>query len=93
MSRIYRGQTVQLRFETGMSLVGATATKILYKKPGATTESFWTATVDGTELVYTTSTADLDTVGDWQFQPYAEFGAAKRPGDTIIIQTVEEPLY
>jgi len=64
---IHTGQLVELRVDTTISLVGATETKIKYRKPNGETGT-WDATVDGDELVYETQAADLNKAGLWKIQ-------------------------
>lgn len=82
MGKIYVGtEGLMIKVETGISLSGATVTKLKVKKPSGT-EVEWTATVDGTKLVYVTQAGDLDEEGLYKIQAYVELGALKILGDT-----------
>ena len=95
MTPLYKNQSVELRIETNNATLGsAIVTRILYSKPGEPRiEGYWTATVSGTELRYTTDANDLDRLGEWWFQPYAEYtGGLLKFGSPLIKQRVEDPL-
>lgn len=59
----------QISLDTGISLTGATVTRILYKKPNGI-KGFWTATVSGTSLQYQLQNGDIDQDGIWEIQAY-----------------------
>lgn len=59
----------QISLDTGISLTGATVTRILYKKPNGI-KGFWTATVLGTSLQYQLQNGDIDQHGIWEIQAY-----------------------
>ena len=61
-----------LEFDTGENLSTATSVSITVTKPDGTSV-FWTATTSDTKIVYTTLTDDLNQVGEYILQPYAEF--------------------
>jgi hypothetical protein len=83
MSKIYQGQAhVVISIDTGVSLGGASQTKILYKKPNGTKGS-WNATVTGTTMSYVPSNTDLDQSGDWQLQAFAVIGGKNALGEVI----------
>jgi hypothetical protein len=83
-------QIIEIRLDTEINLTAATAPKILYTKPNGVTGQ-WTAAKQGTELVYTTNSSDLDIPGTWKLQTLvtknggSEFGA-------IVFQTIRESL-
>jgi hypothetical protein len=90
---VNKNESKELRFNTdNLSLSSASVKRILYIKPDGST-GYWTATLTGTKLIYTTVDGDLDQVGEWAFQPFVEFaGGIKWYGDTIIRELVIEPI-
>lgn len=86
-------ESKELRFNTkNTNLADATVKKILYQKPSGAT-GFWSASYNGTKLVYTTVDGDLDEAGQWFFQPYVEFaGGIIIYGETVIEETVIQPI-
>jgi hypothetical protein len=83
-------QIIEIRLDTEIDLTGATLPKILYTKPTGV-NGFWTATIQGTELVHTTNATDIDIPGTWRLQSFvtknggSEFGA-------IVFETFKRPL-
>jgi hypothetical protein len=63
------------------NIADASVLAIKYKKPNGVTGS-WTATVlnadDGQIEFKTTAASDLDQVGDWMIQGYAEFSDGRK---------------
>ncbi len=86
MAALFNGQDYKLTLDTGIVLTGATATKILYKKPDGT-KGFFTATVVGTTLEYNVTPALNNAAGVWGFQSYVEIGGKAFIGE-IINQTI-----
>lgn len=87
------GDTVLLMLDTGISLAGYTTLLIKYRKPDGVT-GVWEATVnalDNNIMEYTTVEADLDTIGEWQLQAFAE-GATFRGHGRICELKVQEVL-
>lgn len=60
--------------DTGEDISTATLVKIRYKKPNGDTGE-WTASVNSTEVRYTTLAGDIDQTGDWEMQAYVELAA------------------
>lgn len=81
---------ITISIDTGISLIGATVTKIKYQKPDGT-KGEWTATVSGTSLQYDADNDDIDQAGTWQFQSYVEIGGQIGRGE-IVSQTFLTPL-
>jgi hypothetical protein len=79
-----------LRLDTGISLVGATVTRILYRKPNGL-KGFWTATPSGTALQYQLIDGDIDQHGIWEIQAYVEVGSKKALGKIVEIN-FDKPL-
>lgn len=91
MSKIYQGQAnVTISIDTGVTLGGATQTKILYKKPNGQKGS-WDATVSGTTMTYIPVNTDLDQSGTWELQAFAVIGGKQSYGE-IIKLNVNKPL-
>jgi hypothetical protein len=83
-------QIVEIRLDTEISLVGATSPQIRYERPNGT-EGAWAATIQGTELVYTTNSTDLDIPGTWKLQAFVVKNGGNKPG-AIIYETIREPI-
>jgi hypothetical protein len=66
-----------LRLDTGISLVGATVTRILYRKPNT--------------LQYQLINGDIDQHGIWEIQAYVEVGSKKALGKIVEIN-FDKPL-
>ena len=85
----------QIRLDTkddASLLAAATLTQIWYKRPETGVTGAWTATVDGTELIYTTLTIDdLPVAGEWKIQVYVEAPGYKVPGK-VVSMVVNEPV-
>jgi hypothetical protein len=60
-------QALELRLDTEIDLTTASAAKVKYKKPDGTAGE-WDAGIQGDELVYETTNADLDKAGRWYVQ-------------------------
>lgn len=90
MNDYFIQQVIQIRLDTAQDLTGATSPRILYTKKDGTL-GFWVASIQGTELVYTTSITDIDQPGTWMLQAYyvksggAEYGS-------IVYQYFSKPL-
>lgn len=94
MGKIYKGQfNLKLTLETGVTLTGASATKIKYIKPDKITEGEFNASISGTEDLeydFTVST-ELDQSGDWTFWAYVTFSDSRiAPGEPVVIRVYEE---
>ena len=93
MGKIYKNQyNLKLTLETGVTLTGASATKIKYLKPDETAGEF-AASISGTqdlEYDFTVST-ELDQSGDWTFWAYVTFSDGKiAPGEPVTIRVYAE---
>lgn len=87
---IYTSQSFELRLLTGVDLSAATNPKILYTKPNKA-EGEWTGTIDGQDITYETTNADLDQKGVWKFQAYCQIGGLNKYGKIVRI-TVDESI-
>lgn len=70
----------QISLDTGISLTGATVTRILYKKPNGI-KGYWNATVSGTALQYQLLAGDIDQDGIWEIQAYVVIAGKTAYGD------------
>lgn len=86
MATIIVGQPYELRLDTGISLAGATAPHIIYRKPDKT-EGELDAAVSGTELVASVTGAINDQSGEWRFHASVSFAGDDAPvvGDVAKI--------
>lgn len=92
MIQVFKGQSLlQLRFDTGLNLAGATALKILYTKPNGQSGEFIVNVTDGTILVYNVGVNDIDMSGTWSFQTYVQIGGKDGYGQ-IVKQTFTNKL-
>jgi len=94
-SGFFAGQVgCQIRLDTqddAAYLAAATKLEIHYRRPTFVTGT-WTATLDGTELVYTTTTiTDLSVAGEWIVQAYLEGPGWKTAGEKVVM-LVDEPI-
>jgi hypothetical protein len=88
--RIYQNAVgVELRFDIGQSLAGATKMQIHVEKPGGTVVS-WTATQYGSTqyITYTTIAGDFDVVGDYKFHAYVEWGSTGKHHGRLVIERI-----
>ncbi len=90
MGKTYVGDTsVRIKLETNADLSGAASVSIMALKPDGTTEVEWTATVDGTLVVYVPTTGDLDTEGTWRLQAKVVDGS----GGEALGETAKLKVY
>lgn len=92
MTKIYAGAIgVELRLDTGQSLIGATLMKIMVKRPDGSLEE-WTATqFNSTTIYYVTVDGDLDDAGDYTLQSYAEWGTSSTHlGESVVLKVYGE---
>jgi len=72
--RIYVGQCAKIELETGCNLNDASNLRIYYEKPNGGASGYWAATKSGSAnscMYYQiTSSAILDTEGNWKFWAY-----------------------
>ena len=87
------GAQIRLDTQDDLSLLAAATTKeIWYKRPDTGATGAWTATLDGTKLVFTTTAVtDLPVAGEYQIQTYLEAPAYKVTGK-IVSMVVSEPV-
>jgi hypothetical protein len=95
-SGFFVGQVgAQIRLETNDDaaiLATATTLEIHYQRPESGDTGAWAATLDGTELVYTTiSASDLPEAGVYKVQSHTEGPGWITPGK-IATMYVREPL-
>jgi hypothetical protein len=80
---VYVNQSyLTITIDTGISLGGASAPKINFRRPDGTRGS-WTATIIGNILTYDLQPGDLNKSGIWKLQ--GEFTIAGRTGYTLIV--------
>jgi hypothetical protein len=82
---LFKGQDYRLILATGISLTGATAIKILYKKPNGT-KGEWSGTVDVQNIFYDITPANNDVEGVWTFQCYVEQSGKIYYGGEVTIE-------
>lgn len=92
MPTVFKGQSyLGITLDTKLQNIGtATAVKIKYQKPKGDKGEF-VATVDGTKIRYEFAPGDIDQVGTWKFQAYAEIDGRTALGE-IFDRYFEEPL-
>lgn len=70
-----------LKLDTGIDLSLSVNRKILFKRPDGVS-GFFTATIEGTKIVYQFNNTDLNVApGIWQFQAYCEINGKTAYGD------------
>lgn len=95
-SGFFVGQVgAQIRLDTKEDtsfLASATLKQIWYSRPDTGVTGAWTATLDGTKFVFTTTAiGDLPVAGEWKLQTYMEASGYKVAGK-IVSMVVEEPV-
>jgi len=91
MSNYYVNQgNVTITNDTGVTLAGATITRIIYRKPNGTT-GYWNATPSGTTLTYALQSGDIDIAGNWRLQAYIVSSGQKGYG-TVVTQRFKLPV-
>lgn len=87
------GAQIRLDTQDDLSLLAAATTKqIWYKRPDTGVTGAWTASLDGTVLVFTTTAiTDLPVAGEYKLQVYLEAPGYKTVGK-IVSMVVEEPV-
>lgn len=70
----------QIVLDTGISLTGASSTRILYTKPSGL-KGYWTATPSGTTLIYQLVDGDINEAGIWSVQAEVVIGGKTAYGD------------
>lgn len=83
---IFVGQSY-LRFvvNTGVALDAAANLRIYYRKP-SDEGGFWSGTASGENIVYDVQNNDLDEVGIWRMQSYAEIGGRIAWGEVFRVK-------
>lgn len=77
---------LQLKLDTGISLVGATLMRILYTDPNGLQGEWTVVSTDGTKLVYNVLETDITVPGIWQMQAAVTIGGLTGYGQ-IATQT------
>ncbi len=95
-SGFFVGQVgAQIRLDTKDDptyLAQATVKQIWYKRPDTGVTGAWTASLDGTVLVYTTlAITDLPVCGEYKLQTYLEAPGYKVTGD-VVSMVVGKPV-
>ena len=88
---IYQGENdIEIRLDTGVSLINATLINIRVVKPSGSAVT-WVATRYGTtnEITYTASSTDLDEIGDYVLRAYIEWNTSKHLGEAATIQVLD----
>lgn len=90
MGKTYVGDTsVRIELETNADLSGAATVSIVALKPDGETEVEWTATIDGSLVVYVPTTGDLDVEGTWRLQAKV----VDRSGGSALGETAKLKVY
>jgi hypothetical protein len=90
MGKTYVGDTsVRIELETNADLSGAATVSIVALKPDGETEVEWTATIDGSLVVYVPTTGDLDVEGTWRLQAKVVDGS----GGSALGETAKLKVY
>lgn len=71
----------QIVVDTGEDLSSATVTQIKIKPPSGSTMTKTASVYETTKLLYTITTGDLATAGNYIVQAYVEMGGGKWHGD------------
>ena len=88
MTKIYQNDVgIAITVATGITLTGATTTQLKVKKPSGATAT-WAATINGTNLDYTTVANDLNEAGRYFLQAFVQTG-----GQTLYGETAEIDIY
>lgn len=86
MSQLFINDSMlQLKLDTGISLVGATSMKILYVDPEGVEGEFTVSSTDGTKLVYNVAEGDITVPGKWRMQAKVEIAGNIGYGAIAII--------
>lgn len=91
MAKYYVGQVVTIDLDTEISDLSQAAAPVLRAIAPDGTVAEWTATVEGSKLVYTTkaaegeSAADLHMPGRWRLQAVPNIPGAEAPGETVVL--------
>lgn len=80
----------ELRLDTEQEFPDYSEARIFYQKPSGTT-GYWEATLEGTEVVYTTKEGDIDEAGVWILQAYVRGQQYELYGKKVSL-LVEEKL-
>ena len=93
MASIFKGQTLlSIVLDTNIDLTTADNLKILYTKPSGATGSWIGMETNTTKVKYTIADEDqLDEVGDWTFQAFAEFAGQEGYG-ALVVEPVLDPI-
>ena len=80
---VYINQSLlRIELDTTVDLTSASALRINYRKPSGTT-GFWTATADGTKVVYEVTGGDLNEAGKWRLQAFATIAGRDGYSDPV----------
>lgn len=87
MESIYSGDYgIELVLDTNTDLSAAANTRIYYQRPDDS-DGYWDAEISGENLVYTLQSEDIDQIGIWRLQAYAELNGPVR-GATVKLKAL-----
>jgi len=94
MAKIYKGDVgTSLKVTVGTDLTDASVTKLNVLKPGSSSVTEWTATIDDAQngiLEYVAIAGDFSTKGIYVLQAYVEFtGGEKLSGETTKFEVFD----
>jgi len=90
MSQVFSTQSMlQLKLDTGISLVGDTSMKILWKDPNGVTGEWEVVSTDANKLVYNVLSTDVTVPGKWKMQAYVQIGGLDGYGDVVTVTFTE----
>lgn len=90
-TKLYKGaEGVEFLIDMRTDLSTANNLAFKVKKPDGT-EATWSAARNGTtKMRYVSAAGDLDQVGIYKVQPYAEIGLFRGRGDTLSVEVFAE---
>lgn len=92
MGKIYKNAIgVDIKVSTGKTMSGATLMQLLVKKPDGTEVVWTTTTASGTTIIYKTAAGDLNQSGVYVIQAYVEWGdVSKHYGEATTFKIFEK---
>ena len=87
---IYLGEPdIEIRLETGIDLTNNTLLNIKVVKPSGATATWTTTDYDDTEIIYDTTTGDIDEVGTYRLRAYFLIGTTPHYGEIATIDVLD----
>jgi hypothetical protein len=84
--KIYRGQGVLIRLQTGLNISTSSFFRVMVIRPDRTT-AVWNGTLNGTsEVRYQCSNTDLNQSGNWVLQAYVKLGTRDLYGEKVNLK-------